>query len=87
MRASTNTAILLRPAARLTQPLTWLILAAVVAAAAVLLSGAGIAQAQDAPAGLTATRGDQSVALGWTDPSNTAITKYQTSRTAQDGLM
>ena len=50
MRASINSAILLRPAAWLTQPLTWLILAAAVAAAAVLLSGAGIAQAQAAPA-------------------------------------
>ena len=80
MRVSTNSAILLRPAAWLTQPLTWLILAAVMAAAAVLLSGAGIAQAQDAPVApdaLTATRGDQSVTLGWTNPSNADITKYQ----------
>ena len=49
MRASTIPAIILRPTAWLTQPLSWLILAAVMAAAAVLLSGAGIAQAQDAP--------------------------------------
>ena len=49
MRVSTNSAILLRPAAWLTHPLAWLILAAVVAATAALLSGAGIARAQDAP--------------------------------------
>ena len=50
MRVSTNTAIFLRPGAWLTKPLAWLVLAAAVAATAVLLSGAGIAQAQAAPA-------------------------------------
>ena len=36
------------------------------------------------PSGLTATAGDQSIALSWTDPSNTDISKYQ-YRVSADG--
>ena len=38
----------------------------------------------EAPSGLTATAGDQSITLSWTDPSDTTISKYQ-YRVSADG--
>ena len=38
-----------------------------------------------APTGLTATGGDAAIALGWTDPSDTAITRYQVRVSADGG--
>ena len=38
-----------------------------------------------APAGLTATGGDTTIELGWTDPSDSAITKYQVRVSADGG--